>query len=196
MKHMSIFIFMALMIFISCDKEGSSAEASVKLEPVKGFEVIYDPISEEEFNEKFQPGWQFSSIHDVYPDGSLGKAPKPLRLPDFSIDSKYRLKVYGFFSDDDGDIYNYRYARYGYDENKNWLSFNNYYEAYYSTPGVYVFFAGGIITSLTDTSMDLVAPAWKYGGFASENAVYTLLKFKKLSEERVAQLDSLHTEQW
>jgi len=190
MKHMSIFIFMALMTFISCEKE-----ASVKLKPIKTFEVIYDPISEEEFNEKFQPGWYCSSIHDVYPDGSLGEAyDKSLSLCDFSIYSKYCLKVYVYFSDYDGDSYRYDYAYYGYDENRNWLSINHYYTSYYSTPGVYVSFAGGIVTSLTDTSMDLVAPAWEYGGYASENAVYTLFKFKKLSEERVAQLDSLHTE--
>lgn len=197
-----VFVIMLVSMICACTKE-SNVNLVVNLTKVEGYEINYEPISREVFEEMFKPGWYCSSVHDVYPDGSLGENYLTMYSSNgghfgpnkFSVCGNNLIKVYSFFEDFSGEYYNYRYATCAYSEESNYLSFQNYYSVYYSNPKVYVSLTGGHVTSLTETQMDLVAPLWKYGEFAAEGAVFTLFRFKRLTEEKVAQLDSLHTEE-
>ena len=198
-----VFSIMLLAVLFGCSKE-PDVDRVVKLTKVKGYEINYETISREVFEDMFYPGWYCSSVHDVYPDGSIGENYLTMYSYDgggfgphkFSVCGKNLIKVYWFYEDFSGDYYFYRYATCAYSEEDNYLSFQNYYSVYYSNPKVYISLTGGHVTSLTETQMDLVTPLGKYGGFAAEDAVFTLFRFKRLTEEKVAQLDSLHTEEW
>ena len=201
MRTASILTILVILI-CGCTKETNS-ERVVKLTKVEGYEINYEPISKALFEEMFQPGWYCSSIHDVYPNGHLGENYLTMRGSNnggsvgpnrFSICGKNQLKIYSFYEDYAGDHYQYRLATYSYSEEGNHLSFEGFYSVYYSNPGVYASLTEGCVTSLTETQMDLVTPLWKYGGYAAENAVYTLFRFERLTEEEVSRLNSLYTE--
>ena len=194
MKRILLLALFAVVLFTACDKERWGHSKVVNLKKVTGYELVYEPIGEEAFRDMFQPGWYCSSVHDVYPDGSLGdEYPYDAEPNRFSIKDKHSIKIYDLFQDFESH-YSYRYVTYGYDEDENYLSLRGYHTVYYSNPGVHVALDGGTVVSMTESSMDLVTPVWKYDGYASDKAVFTMYRFKKLTEEKVAQLDSLYTE--
>lgn len=202
-----VFVIMLTAVFLGCSKE-SDADRVVNLKYVDGkYEIICDPISKEEFAEKFQPGWRCYAIHDVYPDGSIGgnhkdddwtgTGPGP---QEFSVLSDNILKKYNFW-EDEYDHYEYEYIPYHYKENGNEIIFEAklglYHVGYYIGPiGEHRYetydLKSGIVTSLNESKMDLVAPLCR--AWASEDAIYTLFRFKRLTKEKVAKLDSLYIE--
>ena len=210
MKNMR-FLLISTLLLILCACSSKITEESnpykvVDLKCVDGkYEIVCEPIGKEEFAEKFQPGWRCYAIHDVYPDGSIGgnhkdgdwggTGPGPNR---FSVLSDNIMKEYIFWEDAD-DHYEYKHIPYSYEEDSNKLVFD---ESFYSV-GYHIgplgesryetyYLRSGTVISLNESEMDLVAPVCK--AWAYENAVYTLFRFKRLSKEKVAQLDSLYTE--
>lgn len=178
----------------------------VDLKLVDGkYEIECEPISMEEFAEKFQPGWDCYAIHDVYPDGSIGGDYTDVELnggslePNwFSVLSDNMIKEYIFWNDE-FDHYQYELIPYSYEENSNEIIFEGrYYSLSYHVNdfGKYEHktyeLNSGIVTSLNESKMDLVAPLCR--AWASEDAIYTLFRFKRLTKEKVAKLDSLYIE--
>lgn len=193
MKESLLLTFAMLLSFPACNKE-MNPDKVIDLNKVEKYEVVCNKISKETFEETFQFGWYCASIHDVYADGTIGEVdlineidPSP-----FSVRDKYTIKIYDTFVDHSGTNRTYRTACYSYVENDNRLSFVGYHTVYYSNPGVYVSLTGGSVVLLTETEMHMVAPAWEYGQSDPE-AVYSLFKFKKLSDAEIEQLDLLHT---
>ena len=200
-KHLAI-LTLSLCACNETETEEYNPDKVVDLKLVDGkYEIVCEPIGKDEFAEKFQPGWRCYAVHDVYPNGSIGgnikdgdwdgTGPGP---QEFSVFSDNILKQYIYWWDPD-DHYEYEYIPYSYNENKNELIFEgNFYSVSYrveSERETYML-KSGIVTSLNESKMDLVAPVCK--AWAAEDAVYTLFRFKKLTKEKVAQLDSLYTE--
>ena len=201
MKNFSMIV--TLLVFCACTKETRS-DIVVNITKVDGkYEVVCDPISEEEFMQNFQPGWYCSSIHDVLSDGSLGEDYTKLSgsvngspsWPNiFSVCQDDRIKVYSFFEDFSGDYYNYRYVSYSYNPDGNRLTFNgSYFSITQGIEGRNYNLTDALVILLTESDMDLLAPLWRHD-YTSEKAVYTLFRFSKLTREKVDQLNSLYTE--
>ena len=203
MKKLMYMTVMLLMAGACGVETVENPDKVVNIKRVHGtYKALYEPISREEFLEKFRPGWYCSSLHDVFPDGSIGENyiliyDMPIGgtvMPDpFSVYLDDTLKIYSYFEDFSGDYYECRLRSYSYDDEGNKLSFEGYYSICEPMPE-------GIVISLTDTTLDFLTPVQKqvplYGqtGTDQSSAVFTLCRFKKLSETRIAQLDSLHTE--
>ena len=160
-----VFVMTLVSMICACTKE-SNVDRVVKLKYVDGkYEIICNPISKEDFDAGFQPGWYCSEMYDVLKDGSLGPGYKeyhgskdggsfgPAR---FSVYTENRLKTYYFFEDEDADYFRYSYIPYTYDEGSNTLSFYGAFYAYLVGHKYYEL-DKGIVTTLNKSHMDLVA---------------------------------------
>ena len=191
MKTRTFWVF-TLLCLVSCEKVTHNNEEDVnpnrvvelKLNNGK-YEVICNPIKEEVFNNTFNLGWECTSVNDVFPDGSIGENYKTMMVMvgssigfnRFSILPDSKMKVYFSFDDFRGTTYSYYYATFKYNEEGNTLSLIGY------SPEIV-----GCVISLTETEFDMVIPLWGEP-YSKEDAIYTICRFKKLSEENIKELD-------
>ena len=200
-----VFVMTLVSMICACTKE-SNADRVVKLKYVDGkYEIICNPISKEDFDAGFQPGWYWEDSYDVLTDGSLGPGYKkyyegcggPGR---FSVYTENRMKTYFYWEDFDAwwagmaaDHFMYSYIPYTYDESNNTLYFHGNFYSYMTGDQVYYELDKGIVITLNESHMDLVAKLEKYHSL-SEDAVYTLFRFKRLTKKTIEKLDSTYRE--
>jgi hypothetical protein len=195
-----LFSIILMVIFYGCSKE-PDVDRVVNLKYVDGkYEIICDPISKEEFDAGFQPGWYCSEMYDVNKDGSLGPGYKEsyglsiggsLGPARFSVYTENRMKTYFWWEDIEADYFMYSYIPYTYDGSTNTLCFHGAFYAYSVGDKYYYELDKGIVTTLNESHMDLVAELDEHHSI-SEDAVYTLYRFKRLSKTTVEKLDSTY----